>query len=59
MMVGDHNIVNVTIGDKNKTVGDHRRWMSGRRGVAAIAAGAVAIGGAILELLRRESIWPF
>ena len=57
VVVGDHNVI--TVGDKSKTIGDNRRWMSGRRGVAAIATGAVALGGAILELLRRESIWPF
>ena len=57
VVVGDHNII--TVGDKSKAIGDNRRWMSGRRGVAAITTGAVAFGGAILELLRRESIWPF
>ena len=49
----------ITVGDKSKAIGDNRRWMSGRRGIAALATGAVAIGGALLELLRRGLIWPF
>ena len=57
VVVGDHNVI--TVGDKSKAIGNNRRWMSGRRGVAVITTGAVAFGGAILELLRRESIWPF
>ena len=57
VVVGDHNVI--TVGDKSKTIGDNRRWIRGRRGVTTIATGAVAISGAILELLRRESIWPF
>ena len=57
VVLGDHNVI--TMGDKSKAIGDNRRWMSGRRGVAAVTTGAVAFGGAILELLRRESIWSF
>ena len=57
VVTGDHAAI--TVGDKSKAIGDNRRWMSGRRGVAAVATGAVAISGAVVELLRRESIWPF
>lgn len=57
VVVGDHAAI--TVGDKSKTIGDNRRWISGRRGVAALATGAAAILGAVIELLRRESIWPF
>ena len=57
VVVGDHTTI--TVGDKSKAIGDNRRWMSGRRGVTAVSTGAVAISGAVVELLRRESIWPF
>ena len=57
VVTGDHAAI--TVGDKSKAIGDNRHWMSGRRGVAAFATGAVAVLGAVLELLRRESIWPF
>ena len=57
VVTGDHAAI--TVGDKSKAIGDNRRWMSGRRGVAALATGAAAILGTLLELLRRESIWPF
>ena len=58
VVTGDHNAV--TVGDKSKTIVDNRRWSIRRHGVpAAIGAGLVAIVGAILELLRSQSIWPF
>ena len=57
VVLGDHNVI--TMGDKSKAIGDNRRWMNGRRVIAATATGAVAIIGAVLELLRRGSIWPF
>ena len=55
---GDHNAV--TVGDKSKAIGDNRRWSIRRQGVpVAVGAGIVTIVGAILELLRSQSIWPF
>ena len=57
VVVGDHTTI--AVGNKSKMIGDNRRWKSGRRGVAAITTGAVAIIGAVVELLRRGSIWPF
>lgn len=58
IMVGDHNAV--TVGDKSRTIGDNRRWSIRRHGLpAAIGAGLAAVCTAILEVLRRESIWPF
>ena len=57
VVVGDHAAI--TVGDKSKAIGDNRSWMSGRRGLAAITTGGVAILGAVVELLRRGSIWPF
>lgn len=57
VVTGDHAAI--TVGDKSKAIGDNRSWMSGRRGLAAITTGGVAILGAVLELLRRGAIWPF
>lgn len=57
VLSGDHNTI--AIGEGNKTIGDNRHWLTGRRLLGTIAGSMVVVFGALLEVLRREAIWPF